>query len=83
MNLIVLNSPADLPWQTNLCDLMLLTMFLAAVAYSVVQFRRGRRIYSAVLTAATIYGLILELAGMATLNTVSYTHLTLPTTPYV
>lgn len=68
MNLIVINNPADLPWQTNLCDLMLLTMVLAAVAYSVVQFRRGRRIYTAVLIAATIYGLVLELAGMATLN---------------
>jgi hypothetical protein len=68
MDLIVINNPADLPWQTNLCDLMLLTMFVAAVAYSIVQFRRGRRIYSAVLIAATIYGLVLELAGMATLN---------------
>jgi hypothetical protein len=68
MNLIVLNNPADLPWQTNLCDLMLLGMFLSAVVYSVAQFRRGRRIYSAVLIAATIYGLMLELAGMATLN---------------
>jgi hypothetical protein len=68
MNLIVFNNPADLPWQTDLCDLMLLTMFVAAVVYSIVQFRRGRRIYSAVLIAATIYGLVLELAGMATLN---------------
>ena len=68
MDLIVINNPADLPWQTNLCDLMLLTMFLAAVVYSIVQFRRGRRIYSAVLISATIYGLVLELAGMATLN---------------
>lgn len=68
MNLIVLNNPGDLPWQTNLCDLMLLTMFLAAVGYSIVQFQRGRRIYSAVLIAAIIYGLVLELVGMATLN---------------
>lgn len=68
MNLIVINNPADLPWQTNLFDLMLLTMFLSAVVYSIVQFRRGRRIYGAVLTAAIIYGLVLELAGMATLN---------------
>ena len=68
MNLIVINNPADLQWQTNLCDLMLLTMFLAAAAYSIVQLRRGRRIYCAVLIAATIYGLVLELAGMATLN---------------
>jgi hypothetical protein len=68
MNLIVLNNPADLPWQTNLYDLVLLTMFLSAVVYCVVQLRRGRRIYSVVLVAATIYGLVLELAGMATLN---------------
>ncbi len=68
MNLVVFNDPAQLPWQTNLCDLMLLTMFVAAVVYSVTQFRRGRRIYAAVLTAAFIYGLVLELVGMATLN---------------
>lgn len=68
MNLIVFNNPADLPWQTNLCDLMLLAMFLAAVAYSVGQFRGGQRIYAVVLAAAGIYGLVLELVGMATLN---------------
>jgi uncharacterized membrane protein SirB2 len=68
VNLIVFNNPAQLPWQTTLCDLMLLTMFVAAVVYSVIQFRRGPRIYAAVLTAAFIYGLVLELAGMATLN---------------
>jgi hypothetical protein len=68
MNLIVFNNPAALPWQTNLCDLMLLAMFLAALAYAVVQFRRGRRVYAAVLIAAFIYGLVLELVGMATLN---------------
>ncbi len=68
MNLIVFNNPAQLPWQTNLYDLMLLAMFVAAVVYSVTQFRRGRRIYAAVLIAAFIYGLVLELAGMATLN---------------
>jgi hypothetical protein len=68
VNLIVFNNPAELPWQTNLCDLMLLTMFMAAVVYSAMQFRRGRRIYAAVLTAAFIYGLVLELVGMATLN---------------
>jgi hypothetical protein len=68
MNLLVLNNPADLPWQTSLFDLALLTMFLSAVAYSVMQFRRGRRIYGVVLVAATIYGLVLELVGMATLD---------------
>lgn len=68
MNLIVFNNPAELPWQTNLCDLMLLTMCVAAAVYSVKQFRRGRRIYVAVLVAAFIYGLVLELLGMATLN---------------
>jgi hypothetical protein len=68
MTLIVFNNPAALPWQTNLCDVMLLAMFLAALAYAIVQFRRGRRVYVAVLIAAFIYGLVLELAGMATLN---------------
>jgi hypothetical protein len=68
MNLIVLKNPAELPWQTNLYDLVLLTMFLAELVYCIVQFRRGRRIYSVVLVAAIIYGLVLELAGMATLN---------------
>ncbi|GAA4540500.1 hypothetical protein [Mycobacterium paraffinicum] len=68
MNAIVLNNPAGLPWQTNLLDVTLLIMFVAAGAYSVVQFRRGRRVYCAVLATATIYGLVLELAGMATLN---------------
>jgi len=37
----------------------MLTMFVAAAVYSVVQFRRGHRIYGVVLTAATIYGLVL------------------------
>ncbi|MEB4207743.1 hypothetical protein [Mycobacterium sp. 94-17] len=68
MSLIVLNNPAEIPWQTNVFDLLMLTMFVAAVVHTVVQFRRGRRIYAAVLIAAFVYGLILELAGMATLN---------------
>jgi hypothetical protein len=68
LSLIVINNPAHLPWQTNLFDVLMLTMFLAAVVYSVVRFRRGHRIYGVVLTAAIIYGLVLELAGMATLN---------------
>jgi hypothetical protein len=67
VHLLVLNNPADLPWQTNLYDLVLLTMFTSAVVYCIVQFRRGQRIYSVVLVAAIIYGLALELAGMATL----------------
>ena len=66
MNLIVVNDPSLLRWQTNLFDLTMLTMFVMALTYSVVAFRRGRRIYGVVLTAATIYGLVLELAGMAT-----------------
>ncbi|WP_046320345.1 hypothetical protein [Mycobacterium sp. UM_Kg1] len=68
MNLIVFNNPAELPWQTNLWDLTMLAMFVAAVGYSIAQLRRGRRIYLAVLLAATVYGLVLELAGMATLD---------------
>ncbi len=35
MNLIVFNNPADLPWQTNLCDLMLLAMVVQAVGLAV------------------------------------------------
>ena len=68
MDLIVFNNIGDLPWQTTLCDLMLLAMFVAAVGYSVTRFRQGIRIYAVVLIAATIYGLVLELAGMATLD---------------
>ncbi len=68
MRLIVVNNPADLPWQTNLFDALMLTMFVSAMVYSVVQFRRGHRRYAVVLTAAIVYGLVLELAGMATLN---------------
>ncbi len=64
----MINNPTHLPWQTNLFDVLMLTMFLSAAVYSGVQFRRGQRIYAVVLTAATIYGLVLELAGMATLN---------------
>lgn len=41
MNLIVVSDPVELPWQTSLCDLMLLTMFVAVVLYSVMQFRCG------------------------------------------
>ena len=37
MDLIVFNDPAGLPWQTNLCDLMLLAMFLAAVAVAMLR----------------------------------------------
>ncbi|WP_460354487.1 hypothetical protein [Mycobacterium sp. ZZG] len=68
MDLIVFNDPAELPWQTTVWDLMLVTIFAAAAVYSIDQFRRGRRIYSVVLIAATIYGLVLELAGMALLD---------------
>lgn len=60
MDLIVINNPADLSWQTNLFDLLVLTMFLSAVLYSVVQCRRGRRIDGAASANAIVYGLILE-----------------------
>lgn len=65
---IVINDPARLPWQTNLPDLLLLTMIIAITAYSIVRFRQGTRIYLALLISAFIYGLVLELVGMATLN---------------
>lgn len=68
MNLIYLNAPGSLPWQTNLLDLLMLVIVISAIAYAVVQFRAGKRIYAVVLLAALIYGQVLELAGMATLN---------------
>ena len=68
MSPIVVNDPTSLPWQTNLFDILMVAVFVSIVAYAVVEFRAGKRIYAAVLTAAVIYGLILELAGMATLN---------------
>jgi hypothetical protein len=68
LSFIVINNPAHLPWQTNLFDVLMLTMFLSVAVYSGVQFRRGRRIYAVLLTAAIVYGVVLELAGVATLN---------------
>lgn len=65
---IIVNDPLQLPWQTDLFDLLMLSLFIAATVNAVVQFRRGRRIYAFVLTSALIYGVVLELVGMATLN---------------
>ena len=71
MTLIYIHNPASIPWQMNLFDLVMLAIFVMAAVYSVVQFRRGRRIYAVLMLTAFIYGLALELGGMATHN--SYT----------
>jgi hypothetical protein len=68
MSPIIINNPADLPWQTNLFDALMLSIFVSAVVNAVVQFRRGVRMYAFVLVSALVYGIVLELAGMATLN---------------
>lgn len=68
MSPVIFNNPFDIIWQTNLVDVMFLTIFVLAVAYAGVQWRRGRRIYATVLVAAFVYGVVLELGGMATLN---------------
>lgn len=68
MNLVVLNNPMDIGWQTNLFDGAMIVIFLSAVAYAIAQWRRGTRIYATVLVAAFLYGIVLELGGMATLN---------------
>ena len=68
MSPIILNDPLNILWQTNLYDALMLTLFLSAAVYATLQFRRGRRIYAVLLFAALIYGQVLELAGMATLN---------------
>jgi hypothetical protein len=39
-----------------------------ALANAVIEFRRGVRIYAFVFVSALVYGLVLELAGMASLN---------------
>ena len=55
-------------WQTVVFDALMLTLFVAAVARAVLWHRRGVRIYGFVLIAGLVYGMVLELAGMATLN---------------
>ena len=68
MSPIILNNPPGLPWQTNLFDALMAALFVAACVNAIVQFRRGTRIYAFVLVSALVYGVALELAGMATLN---------------
>lgn len=68
MNPIIVNNPADIGWQTNLFDVAMVVMFLSALGYAVAQWRRGTRIYATLLVAAFLYGVVLELGGMATLN---------------
>lgn len=65
---IILHSPFELPWQTVVFDALMLTLFVTAVAHAVLRHRRGVRIYGFVLVAGLVYGMVLELAGMATLN---------------
>jgi hypothetical protein len=71
MTPVYVHDPANIPWQMNLFDVVMLTIFVFAAVYSIVQFRRGRRVYVALMVTAFIYGLVLELGGMATHN--SYT----------
>lgn len=71
MSLIVINDPGHLPWQTNLFDLMMLTMFASAATYSVVQFASpapgpGTGIES--VTAAMIFIYLIGFSAMAVAN---------------
>jgi hypothetical protein len=68
MDLFIVNSPAELPWQTNLYDLLIFAIVVTVVVNAVVQYRRGTRMWLFVLIASLVYGIVLELAGMATLN---------------
>lgn len=68
MSFIVVNDVAELPWQTNLFDILMMSMFVGIAVYSVVRFVRGTRIYLTIVITAIVYGLVLELAGMATLD---------------
>ena len=65
---VLFRNPFELPWQTVLFDVLMAGLFIAAVVHAFLQFRRGTRIYAFLLVAALIYGVVLELAGMATLN---------------
>ncbi|OBK82454.1 hypothetical protein A5649_08955 [Mycolicibacter heraklionensis] len=68
MNFLIINNPAQLPWQTIVYDSLVFVLFVSAVINAVIEFRRGVRMYAFVLVAALFYGVVLELAGMATLN---------------
>lgn len=68
MDLFIVNSPAELPWQTNLYDLLIFAIVVTVVVNAVVHYRRGTRMWLFVLIASLVYGIVLELAGMATLN---------------
>jgi uncharacterized membrane protein SirB2 len=63
---VYLHNPTHILWQTDLFDLLMLGIFVMAAIYSAMQFRRGRRIYASLMVTAFIYGLVLELGGMAT-----------------
>lgn len=68
MSFLVINDPGELPWQTNVFDVLMVVMFLAATVYSAIKFFQGTRIYLALIVTAIVYGLTLELAGMAVLD---------------
>lgn len=67
-DLILFNNPLELSWQSNLIEALKLGLFVLVTVYAVVQFRRGTRIYLFVVVTTFIYGVALELAGMATVN---------------
>jgi hypothetical protein len=66
MTPVYVHNPMDILWQTDLFDLLMLVIFVTAAIHSGMQFRRGRRIYATLMIAAFIYGVVLELGGMAT-----------------
>lgn len=68
MNLLMFNDPFELSWQANLYDVLMLSLFLTIVVHATVQWRRGTRMWMFLLIAALVYGQVIELAGMATLN---------------
>lgn len=63
---VYLHNPIHILWQTNLFDLLMVVIFVTAAIYAAMQFRRGRRMYASLMIAAFIYGITLELGGMAT-----------------
>ncbi len=68
MNLLIFNDPFDLSWQANLYDVLMLSIFVTVVVHAIVQWRRGTRTWMFLLIASFVYGQVIELGGMATLN---------------
>lgn len=67
-SLLVFNSPLRLGWKNNAAEALNLGLFAVFAWYSIVQFRRNNRVYAFVMVTALIYGVSLELMGMATVN---------------